>query len=680
MTQLFKDLNNFLKAAEANGTIPEWLAHDWVYIFTAIALLTTILSSFRKLIIWGIQWRKRRMLIKDLAPYFTKAEIFKATNNYIQTKFQNVAPSEDDEPGRSYIASAKQKLIPLFLKKAFKDDKDDNKYYLLLADAGMGKTTFMINLYLVYKRQWAWWNRKFDIKIFPLGHPETLKDVAAIPDEKKKDTILLLDALDEDSEAVKNYQTRLKKILEVAWRFREIVITCRTQFFPSRKEEPTETGYFRFGGSGGEYNFQKLYVSVFDNKDIRRYLFKRFNIWNPFIWKKLKRAQIIVKKSPDLVMRPMLLSHIDELVDHEKEYEYTFQIYEVMIEKWIEREANKPYISKAFGSSEKFKKQLLQFSQSLAINLYLNQSERGGFYIHKDEKIPTESMLQLSDLEANMEIALKESEWRSRSLLNRNAEGYYKFSHKSILEYFLAREAIEKSEFAEIINFDGLDGAKRFCHEMALIEIPDSSFDLLDHNNQKINKNLNKFPYVAEGIILRSANELNLNALKFFDLRGIKKIIVVDEKAFPNLYLIYFYYYLAYLSKVLRMPEVKERQDVRELLEQQDLQELLERLVQHEERLVQHEGLERRDLLNLLERRDLRKRLDLLEKIERLEAIDLREQIEQIVHIKQKEHIKWRRKVDLREPNLIQELNKANDFIKRCQAIEKALPNIKFIY
>ena len=93
-----------------------------------------------------------------------------------------------------------------------------------------------------------------------MGYPNILEDIEKVKD--KENTILLLDAYDEDLEAIKDHQKRLNEILSKVHKFREIVITCRTQFFPSEKEEPDRTGYFT-GGERGEYKFQKSYLSVF---------------------------------------------------------------------------------------------------------------------------------------------------------------------------------------------------------------------------------------------------------------------------------------------------------------------------------------------------------------------------------------------------------------------------------
>ena len=69
-----------------------------------------------------------------------------------------------------------------------------------------------------------------------MGYPNILEDIEKVKD--KENTILLLDAFDEDLEAIKDHPKRLNEILSKVHKFREIVITCRTQFFPSEKEEP----------------------------------------------------------------------------------------------------------------------------------------------------------------------------------------------------------------------------------------------------------------------------------------------------------------------------------------------------------------------------------------------------------------------------------------------------------
>lgn len=297
-----------------------------------------------------------------------------------------------------------------------------------------------------------------------MGNPDALAEIDKI--KEKENTILLLDAFDEDLEAVDDYKKRFNHILSKVHKFREIVITCRTQFFPSEKEEPDRTGYFT-GGEKGEYRFQKIYLSVFDDKAVTKYLRKRFSL--VFQYGKYRRAKEIAKKSPNLVVRPMLLSYIEDLVKSEKNYNFSFQIYEEMIDKWLDRESKKPRIAAKFKNEEQLKEALKTFSQKLAVYLYENREKHGGYFLPKGKTFD-EGILTIADIEGeNMSISAHIG--KTKSLLNRDAAGNYKFSHKSILEYFLAKELTHLDGFYTAFNFTGMDQAQRFYGEMCQIPI-----------------------------------------------------------------------------------------------------------------------------------------------------------------------------------------------------------------
>lgn len=452
-----------------------------IFLFGIIGSIILILWKFGT---WLIQKLNELKLNKDLHPFFTPQEVKKATKYFIDTKCQNVAPSIANEPGAVHAFVTNEKLIPFFLKQAFNSRKDDDhRFYMILADSGMGKTTFMINLYLSYIRKNWLSSKKNKIKLLPLGHFHSLDEIDNMSDEEKESTILLLDAFDEDNEAMKDHKKRLTEILDKTWRFREVVITCRTQFFSSAIEEPQKTGILKLGGEKGEHLFYKLYLSPFNDNDIRKYLKKKISI----IWyKQRKKAFEIVKKSPNLMVRPMLLNYIEELIAPEKDrinleisfnfipfldflklrykfsllrtssvdiekYNQIYEIYKALIQKWIEREGNR----KSEGREE-FMRELYEFSRAIALNMYEMQDQRGGYFIDKDE---------IGVFAEQHNINLEDLEMKSRSLLNRNTEGKYKFSHKSILEYFLAREALEDKEFRKRLNREGLDTLVLFLEE-----------------------------------------------------------------------------------------------------------------------------------------------------------------------------------------------------------------------
>ena len=420
------------------------------YTATLISLLGGGFTLIKKIFNKILSIKHERKLLHDLHPFYTGNEIKEATSCYIETKCQNVAPSREDEPGGTYAFSAKEYIIPFFLNKAFNMDQDCCQFYIVLADSGMGKTTFMINLYLRYINQYR--RNKYLIKLFPLNFPDIDKEIEAISDNEKHQTILLLDAFDEDIYAVQDYNARLEELIRKVIHFREVVFTCRTQFFPSEEEVPGETGILLSGPKGGERTFRKFYISPFDKKDIRTYLHKRF-VWYQF--SKRRKAQHIIMSSPSLMVRPMLLSHIDDLIQDESLYLSTNMIYNTLIDKWIKREANK------FPASKKneYAKELWKFSRAIAVNIYQQRSKRKGSLL-----IPAED-IQLFAEKYNIKLNLMEM--KSKSLLNRNAKGDYKFSHKSILEYFLAEKAFYDSDFRkEIKDFEGMEQAESFFIEM----------------------------------------------------------------------------------------------------------------------------------------------------------------------------------------------------------------------
>ncbi len=696
MKELFSSLEKLFKAFGEVAHLPKWLINEITFYILLFGFLLTLLNLLWKLIKFVLLTRNQRILNRDLHPYFSNSDVERATRYYIPTKYQNVAPSEDDEPGRYYIASPKDQLIPLFLKKAFKFGEDDHKFYLILADAGMGKTTLMVNLYLAYKNQWKlpWHLKKHDIKLLPLGAPNILEKVKSI--EEKGDTILLLDAFDEDIEALHDHDKRMKEILEVAKDFRKIVITSRTQFFPSKKEEPHETGYITYGDENKEIKFQKLYLSVFDDKDIKKYLRKRFS---PFsrLQKKYYKAYKIIKKSPNLMVRPMLLSHIEDLVNSKPDFEFSYQIYEVLINKWIEREASKPGIKEKYGSKERYQELLYEFSHQLAIDLYENKENRGGYFIAKKEEFGKDTSLSLTDFEED-HLQLSEAEMRSKSLLNRNAIGQYKFSHKSVLEYFLAKEAVENVEFFMKFNFKGNDAAKNFISEMVFdnLLLPNlikcsGSFSTRNTKSKPLNQlSKNDFGKIKTFTIKKIPD--NLDIVYLSSLETLEELLIIDKDKYKLLYLLYslFIRFWVLLDKLdnldqLNLQGLLNQLKLRGLLDQLKLRGLLDQEFLDQQTLrhlrtlrVVRDQPHHRRLLKFLKRQGLEDKLDLIEQLELIDQIELIDQLSQqksLVKLSQQDLIDL---IDQRDQS--ENLIYINSYLRKIKWIENRLPHCKIFY
>jgi len=463
---------------------------------------------------------------------YPPSEIRWATEYYVSTRWQNIAPSVKSELKDSFTTTVRELAMPHFMENIFSEDikkQTDQKYFLMLADSGMGKTTFMINLFQK-------WNRRPRHKIMRLFHIadyktwhyiERIKDLG-----KASDTILLLDAFDEDELAMGNYKNRLSDIISFTQDFYKVIITSRTQFFPNSDTIVTQTN---IPTDQGFQELSHMYISPFSDEDIDKYLSKRFGsnlkFWNT---QRKKRAKEIVEKAPNLVVRPMLLAHVDYLLENDSKYEYSFEVYEEMVNRWIDRETEKVPAE----GQEAFSKKLYTFSVKLAENLYHNSLK--GVY-----KIDAPELQSFAD---QHKIGLSEIDMRSKSLLNRDAEGFCKFSHKSILEYFLAQIAIKDPVFEKKLYHSQLSQANKFVDEIKaslektkgfldrLIELsaqPDEGGGDINLTKQDLNPGrlreikkltINKFDVQHEDLKGHELTFKGLDGLQELNLKGNKNL------------------------------------------------------------------------------------------------------------------------------------------------------------
>jgi len=316
------------------------------------------------------------------------------------------------------------------------------KYLILLADSGMGKTTALLNYYAKHLRKW--FKPKYKVALVPLSNPNADEQIKAIEDQPN--TVLLLDALDEDTLAMVDYKERLKLLLKATAEFRTVVMSCRTQFFSKDEEIPNQTGIIkvsaRAAGEEAEYCFHKIYLSPFSDKQVNKYIRRRYPFWRR---EQRKRANQMVLKIPHLTARPMLLAHVDDLIKTKQEYHFAFELYEAMVKAWMERERG--FIEDADALNE--------FSERLAVDIFITRFTR------KAERIPKS---ELTSLAKEWGIALEDWKLTGRSLLNRDAEGNFKFAHRSIMEYLFVKSFMAGN--SKCANVEWTDQMKSFLWEM----------------------------------------------------------------------------------------------------------------------------------------------------------------------------------------------------------------------
>jgi hypothetical protein len=309
---------------------------DPLKIFVQIGSIVTALVGLLVILLtktWPwIKARQARRSIEERigAEVFPVANIERSIRYYITPYCQDIDPSGGEEPRAVY--SVKQNLFKA-LDTAL-DNPIEYKYLILLADSGMGKTSALINYYVRHLRRSS---RGFELALIPLGIPDADNRIAAIQNKAK--TVLLLDALDEDTLAIVDHVERIQILIKLTHEFLRIIITCRSQFFPRDEEIPMETGLLKIGaraaGEKAEHIFNKLYLSPFTDEQVQAYLKRRYPFWKS---SRRKKASKMVRKIPNLTVRPMLLAHIDDLVETGRQINYSFELYEEMVEAWLRRE------------------------------------------------------------------------------------------------------------------------------------------------------------------------------------------------------------------------------------------------------------------------------------------------------------------------------------------------------
>ena len=411
-----------------------------LWIIRVILFLACFSLIIYKLIIKPLSARNdyiRKQIGADYKEYLTT----KSKRLFIDTYFQGKPPYIYADLQDS-LSDSRENMIKAYLERIL-IKSCTNRLFCVLGGSGMGKTSFLVHLLRKYVNKYWIRKRPYDIHLVNLARENCIETITKI--DNQSTTILLLDALDENFEAIHNYDTFINNLEKSIEAFPLVVVSCRTQFFPDEEHELKESKIRSFGRDKGFEGYTRHYISPFSNNDVDKYLRKKYRLR---LLKK-RKARKIIDKCSSLIHRPLLLSYIDDLLDNKnKTYNYILDIYEELIDKWISREVS------VREDRKDLRIQLQRFSEHLAINMYNNKNSRGGYCVPRNE---VDSILNLINVDTS------NYEFKGRSLINRDARGDMKFSHKSFLEYYLAKHKFDN--FIDII-FDGMEVADTLYKQM----------------------------------------------------------------------------------------------------------------------------------------------------------------------------------------------------------------------
>ena len=381
------------------------------------------------------KWRKEQLdkILKGYEQYTTRQQRWL----YIKTWFQSNPPHDLDEPYQAQFEDPRTDSIDFFIKQVLKTDNQKPPYYCILGGSGMGKSTFVVNLVWKYINKYREKTLPYLIKIIYCG--ETIEGNESLLDrikkiDNKQNTILILDALDENNDAIVKYSGFFKELFASITDFRIVIITCRTQFFEKREEEPNILPV-RDPATKEQKRFKKYYISPLQNNELERYLNKKFLLR----FSAKRKAKSILYNCKMIMARPLLLSYLDDLLnaDIDGSKESIVQIYDILIEKWLEREAN-------FASTDEKRETYIQTLRDFSNELALCMAR------------PSYTKQQIDDIitKYGANTLIKERNLKGRSLLNRNSRNEFKFAHKSFMEFLVAMELFKQKKEIPLESID----------------------------------------------------------------------------------------------------------------------------------------------------------------------------------------------------------------------------------
>ena len=208
--------------------------------------------------------RTRELEVDELANMFGDPMVLAPFYIHPNCSFENPADRDEDD-GMQRPRTPLFDLLEDFFARDIKK-RDGRRHLFLLADAGMGKTSALVMLRLADIHRF--WPSEYQCQLFKLG-PDTLERISAI--ESQRNTILLLDALDEDTKVIdESIEHRLLELITATQNFHRVVITCRTQFFPGVIERPGKIWV------GNAFTCESLYLQPFSDSQVEDYLARTF--------------------------------------------------------------------------------------------------------------------------------------------------------------------------------------------------------------------------------------------------------------------------------------------------------------------------------------------------------------------------------------------------------------------
>jgi hypothetical protein len=409
----FDKILAWVQAIPVSGWRP--VALTVLAMLAGVIVAILLIRDFRKsLFKWQVKKLNKGLASATKIAFFTDQHIACTLENYIEPDCLHTdARSESDSILLGAIRRKAFETVDEFL------DKGGNRHLLVLADAAMGKTAFCLNFYAREQRKKAGSRRS--VAIIPLGRADALEQIKAI--EQNTETVLLLDALDEDTAVITDCDARLKTLMAETAGFKAVIVTCRDQFFLDDITIPKE--------------FRTLYLLPFSASQIEHYIRLRF-AWLKKT--KRKKARELIRTVPEIGARPTLLALLPDLLRKGKQITELFNVYAHMVSNWLDHESK--WITP---------KTLADFSKNLAVELHTQRAR---------SQQKQSNLNELRQMATDHQGKIDGAHFTFRSLLKRDSEGNLRFAHPSLMEFFFINAFIDGDERCKDVEWT--DGMRSF--------------------------------------------------------------------------------------------------------------------------------------------------------------------------------------------------------------------------
>lgn len=379
--------------------------------------------------------------------------------------------------------------------KDFLEKKDDNAF-LILGDYGCGKTSFLLNMSYKLSDEFLHSDSEYIPIFVPLKkyakainlenlfldifvnecHMSNVSIEAFKLMMKYMKFVLLFDGFDEVAKRV-NYDVKFEifnQICQFCNENTKVIITCRPNFFQENREykKLIQNAHLQFEPNLiNKAIFVETYIDYLNPRQIHDYILSYRDI--------LVREGLDIEKIEylignthdltDLSRRPFLLNIIiltlPKMISNiERENLEDLKInaallYRNYTDLWLDRENSK-------GKTLIRKEDKLHFCMHIAYKMFKEDVSSIHF-----SNMPNEIREYFPDLHQMDEIDYFSHDIQSCSFMNSEGNGYFKFIHKSFMEYFVAcyiAEMFQKNQNQELEIINTVFSIKDISTEVAL--------------------------------------------------------------------------------------------------------------------------------------------------------------------------------------------------------------------